>query len=261
MDKHPATAWSLFTDTALRLADDPDRDAARHWLTTTLRWLIDHSDDAVIQEMIRSAENAGAARLLRTIVEQESEVIVRHHSEGDAELGLFAIPVLVEFGCDIPESLVDAALSSIDWKADVLLGLQAMISSDDSLRLMAHFHRPDELLAMPLSALRKAGHSLATHAAHDTLVPSLFKTVDAPLRNAPTFLRFLLGQRRMTGTGPVSMPELSMLGSSLEQALRYRFDARCRVDVRRGAGFHNALYTGMWEYQDRRLEQIASEVV
>ncbi|MDY7574414.1 hypothetical protein [Actimicrobium sp. CCI2.3] len=259
MDKHPATVWPFFTNTALRLADDPERDAARHWLTTTLRWLIDHGDDIVIQEVTGSAKNAGAARLLRTIVERESEVVVGHHYEGDTRLGLFAIPVLVEFPYDVPESLIDAALSSIDWKADVLPGLQAVKSSDDSLRLIARFHRLDELLAIPFSALRKAGHSLATHAAHETLVPSPFTTVDVPLRNAPTFLRFLVGQRSVTG--PALMPELSMLSSRLQQALRNRFDARCSVNVLRGGGFHDALYTGMWEYQERRLEQIAHKVV
>jgi hypothetical protein len=246
MDKHSATVWSFFTDTALRLADDPDRDAARNWLTTTLHWMIDHGDDAFIQEVTGGTENAGAARLLRTIIERESEVIVGLHYKGDTRLGLVAIPALVEFPYDVPESLVDAALSSIDWKADVLPGLQAVKSSDDSLRLIARFHRLDELLAIPLSALRKAGHSLANHAAHQTLVPSPFKTADVPLRNAPTFLRFLVGQRSVTG--PALMQELSMLGSSLQQALRNRFGARCRVNVLRGGGFHDALYTAMWEY-------------
>ncbi len=260
MDKHSATVWSFFTDIALRLADDPDHDAARQWLTTTLRWMIDHGDDAAVQEVIRSAENAGAARLLRTIVERESEVVVGHHYEGDTLLGLFAIPVLVEFPCDVPESLVDTALSSIDWATDALPDLQVVMPPDDSLHLIARFHRFDELLAIPLSALRKAGHSLATHAAQETLVRYPFTTVDVPLRNAPTFLRFLVGQRKTTGTGPASMPELGRLGSSLQQALCNRFDARCRVIVRRGGGFHDALYTGMWEYQERRLEQIATEV-
>src|SRR5207253_1302127 len=104
-------------------------------------------------------------------------------------------PVIVKFQCEVPAGIFDCALSSLDWAKDISPSLKSVAKPDNCLRLMTRFHRLDDLASIPLSAVRKTGHTLTTNSLDEMLIRSTFDSIDVPPRRSNTFLRFIVGQR------------------------------------------------------------------
>jgi hypothetical protein len=126
--------------------------------------------------------------------------------------------------------------------------------------LLPKLFRRDDLNAMPLSIVRERGINLGTAAMSrgSEWHPSI--TQNGSFKRSTAFLRFLVGQRQLlehedSVAGQNGLCE--QLQDLTTQAIKRYLRLPCRVEAIYMDSFHDGLYSGMWLYQERRLDQLA----
>ena len=199
-------------------------------------------------------------RRLQYAVEAASEKIVIYRNEVRSELLLFAIPIVTTFEQNVPETQFESALNGLSGLKDLTSSMKEGRLQLAQIVLLPKLLRLDELNDMPLSIVRECGLSLATAAVSRASKSHPFVAQDRSFKRSTAFLRFAVGQRQLTehedwGAGEDGLCErLEKLTTSAIQ--RYLVPS-CRVQATCRASFHESLYSGMWLYQEQRLDQLA----
>lgn len=188
--------------------------------------------------------------------DNERLVVVRHGLQ--TEIRAFAIPVLVEFTKDVPDSQLEGALTLLgqDHCQEAMIDLGVERSQTT---IIPRFFRLRELATIPIASMRRDMLSLAGDPCHG-LTDAIS---NAPLRRTRVFLRYLVGiSVTRLGTRPAE-PQPPRACERFEhqtmQALSKRMRSECHVKAYYTGAFYDPLYTGMWLYQNVRLGHIAAQ--
>src|SRR5437762_926394 len=105
-----------------------------------------HPDDCLVcaarGETGRACQDAG------TIAKDQSEFVVLRSARADQVFSLFAIPIIVEFGCEVPAAVFDYVLANLNWSRELLPRVKAACQSPRQFMLMRSFHRLDDLVTV-----------------------------------------------------------------------------------------------------------------
>ena len=247
-------------EVAVVLTNHPDATRPRATLARIANELLKRRADATIDQAIEAAPSREIAQTLQHAVEAASERIVICRNEVRAELLLFAIPIITTFEQNVPESQFESALNGLSGLKDLATSMREGSFETAPIVLLPKLFRLDELNAMPLSIVRERGVNLGTAAASRASVwhPSI--TQKGSLKRSAAFLRFLVGQRQLlehedwvAGEGGLC----ERLQDLATQAIKRHLGLPCRVQAIYMDSFHDGLYSGMWLYQEKRLDQLA----
>lgn len=243
---------------AVALTKCPDDVRAEATLVRIATQLLDTGSDTTIDHAIHSAHACSIAQTLRHAAEAASERLEIHRSDVDAELVLFAIPVLTTFEEDVPESQFETALGGITMSeeppevfVDQRLDFGRTMLAPTLLRL-------EELGAMPLSVVRAHATAIGKSPISQRTAWHLSIMPQGGLKRSPAFLRFVVGARLMERRDRLEdEPRLrERLEDRIARAFKRYLRSPCRVQVSRLSPFHEGLYSGMWLYQAKRLDQL-----
>jgi hypothetical protein len=247
-------------EVAVVLTNHPDATRPRATLARIADELLKRRADATIDHAIEAAPSREIAQTLQHAVEAASERIVICRNEVRAELLLFAIPIITTFEQNVPESQFESALNGLSGLKDLATSMREGSFETAPIVLLPKLFRLDELNAMPLSIVRERGVNLGTAAASRASVwhPSI--TQKGSLKRSAAFLRFLVGQRQLlehedwvAGEGRLC----ERLQDLATRAIKRHLGLPCRVQAICIGSFYEGLYSGMWLYQEKRLDQLA----
>jgi hypothetical protein len=243
---------------AMVLTDHPAAAQARAALARIANELLKKGADATIDHAIEAAPSRGIAQTLRHAVEAASERVVIYQDGVRAELLLFAIPIITTFAQNVPESQFESALSGLYGLKDVSDSMKDGRLELAQLVLLPKLFRLDDLNAMPLSIVRERGINLGTMSRGSEWHSST--TQNGSFKRSTAFLRFLVGQRQLLEhevcvAGQDGLCE--RLQDLTSQAIKRYLGLPCRVQAIYVDSFHDGLYSGMWLYQEKRLDQLA----
>jgi len=239
------------------LTNHPDAARPRATLARLANELLKTGTDATIDQAIEAAPSREIAQTLQHAVEAASERVVIYRSGVRAELSLFAIPIITTFEQNVPESQFESALS----------GLYGLKDLADSIRLelaqtvlLPKLCRLDDLNAMPLSIVRERAINFGTAEVNRASKWHPSVTQKGSFKRSTAFLRFAVGQRQLTehedwGAGEDGL--CKRLENRTANAIKRHLGPSCRVQVTCMDSFHEGLYSGMWLYQEQRLDQLA----
>ena len=245
---------------AVVLTNHPDAVRARAALARIANELLKKGADATIDQAIEAAPSRGIAQTLQHAVEAASERVVIYRNGVRAELLLFAIPIITTFEQNVPESQFESALSGLNGLKDLANSMKDGRLELAQMVLLPKLFRLDDLNAMPLSIVRERGINLGTAAVNRASEwhPSI--TQKGSFKRSTAFLRFLVGQRQLlehedwvAGEGGLC----ERLQDLTTQAVKRYLGLPCRVQAICMGSFHEGLYSGMWLYQEKRLDQLA----
>ena len=221
--------------------------------------LLNNRQDSTIDRALTRAQSLGIDHILRQAVEAASERTVTFHDGTTVELSLVAIPIIVAFEEDVPATQFDAALSTLDTSN----GLAHVIGNGSPdlppTMLLPRLFRLDELLSMPPSLVRRACVSLVAADVARAIASRPFDREKASCKRSAAFLRYLIGRRRTLQQ--YRGLNRARLCASLQNLVRREIERTlglaCRVQVIDTGSFYEALYSGMWRYQEQRVDQLA----
>jgi hypothetical protein len=243
------------------LTNHPDAAEATAALASVANELMEKGADATIEQAIEAAPNCGVAQTLRHAVEAASERVVIYRNGVSTEMSLFAIPIITAFEQNVPASQFEAALSAWPSESRDLANIGGARRLDlAQVALIPKLFRLDELKATPLSVVRKAGISIGTTAASRAGMELPFVKHRAGLKRSTAFLRYLVGQRPRLEHEywtAVNRGLCERLQDLTKHAVKRDLGLPCQVQAAYTGSFHEALYSGMWLYQEKRLDQIA----
>ena len=242
------------------LTNHPDAARPRATLARIANELLKKGADATIDQAIEAAPSRGIAQTLQHAVEAASERVVIYRNGVRAELLLFAIPIITTFEQKVPESQFESALSGLKGLKDLANSMKDGRLELAQMVLLPKLFRLDDLNAMPLSLVRERGINLGTA---DMSRPSEWHpsiAQEGSFKRSTAFLRFLVGQRQLTehedwGAGEDGL--CKRLENLTTNAIKRYLGPSCRVQVTCMGLFHEGLYSGMWLYQEQRLDQLA----
>ncbi len=245
---------------AVVLTNHPDAARARAALARIANELLKEGADATIDQAVAAAPSCGIAQTLQHAVEAASERVVIYRNGVRAELLLFAIPIITTFEQNVPESQFESALSSLNGLKDVANSVKNGGLEIAQMVLLPRLFRLDELNAMPLSIVRERGINLGTAAVSRCSEWHPSTTKKGSFKRSTAFLRFLVGQRQLLehedwAAGQDGLCE--RLQDLTTQAIKRSLGLRCHVQAICMDSFHDGLYSGMWLYQEKRLDQLA----
>ena len=222
--------------------------------------LLHKREDSTIGQAIESAPSFAIAHVLRQAVETASEQVVIYHNGSTMELSLFAIPIITAFDEDVPASQFEAALSGLN--APKTLTYIAGEGPWDLrlIVLLPELFRLEELQAVAPSLVRRLCVSLGTAGVTRAVTPHPLVRQTASYKRSTAFLRYLIGQRRLSQRhrGLDEAQLCAALQDRTKQAIARYLGLACQVQACMGS-FHDALYSGMWRYQEKRLDQLGRE--
>jgi hypothetical protein len=245
---------------AVVLTDHPDAAEAGAALARIANELLTKRADATIDQAIEAAPSCRIAQTLRHAVEAASERVVIYRNGVHAELLLLAIPIITTFEENVPESQFESALSGLHGLKDLADSMKDGRLELAQMVLLPKLFRLDDLNAMPLSIVRERGINLGTAAMSRCSEWQTSFTQNASFKRSTAFLRFLVGQRQLLEhedwvagqDGPCKR-----LRDLTTQAIQRYLELPCRVQAIWMGSFHEGLYAGMWQYQEKRLDQLA----
>jgi Protein of unknown function (DUF2863) len=245
---------------AVSLTNHPDTAEARLALAHIANELLKKRADATIDQAIEAAPSCRIAQTLQHAVEAASERVVIYRNGVRAELLLFAIPIITTFEENVPESQFESALSGLCGLKDLADSMEDGTLELAQVVLLPKLFRLDDLNAMPLSIVRERGINLGTAAMSrgSEWHPSI--TQKGSFKRSTAFLRFLVGQRQLlehedSVAGQDGLCE--RLQDLTTQAIKRYLRLPCHVQAIYMDSFHDGLYSGMWLYQEKRLDQLA----
>jgi hypothetical protein len=241
------------------LTDHPDATQARASLASIAEELLKNGADATIAQAIEAAPCCTIAQTLQHAVEAASERVVVYRNGLRTERLLFAIPIITTFGSDVPESQFESALSSLNGSNN-LAGMKDGRAGVTQTVVLPKLFTLHDLNTVPLSVVRERGINLGTGAGdrHREWIPSTMQ--ERGFKRSTAFLRFLVGQRMLPDydSGIVGEEGLcERLEGFSKQAIKRYLGRSCHVRVTYTDSFHEGLYSGMWLYQETRLDQLA----
>ena len=245
---------------AVVLTNHPDAVRPRATLARIANELLKRGADAIIDQAIEAAPDRGIAQTLQHTVEAASERIVVYRNEVRTELSLFAIPIITTFEKNVPESQFESALSGLKGLKDLADSMKVGRLELAQTVLLPQLFRLDHLNAIPLSIVRELGINFGTAAANRASEWHPFVTQKGSFKRSTAFLRFAVGQRQLTehedwGAGEGGLCE--RLEKLTTKAIKRYLGPPCRVQATFMGSFHEGLYSGMWLYQEQRLDQLA----
>jgi len=242
------------------LTNHPDAARPRATLARIANELLKKGADATIDQAIEAAPSREIAQTLQHAVEAASERVVIYRNGVRAELLLFAIPIITTFEQNVPESQFESALSGLYGLKDLANGMKDGRLALAQTVLLPKLFRLDDLNAIPLSIVRERGINLGTAAVTGGSEWHPPITQKGSFKRSTAFLRFLVGQRQLlehedsvAGEGGLCerLQHLAM------QAIKRYLGLPCSVQAICIGSFHEGLYSGMWLYQEKRLDQLA----
>ena len=240
------------------LTSHPDAAEATAAFAGIANELMEKGADAAIEQAIAAAPSCGVAQTLRHAAEAASERVVIYRNGASTEMSLFAIPIIAAFEQNVPASQFEGALSGPSGSKDLANIVGASRLELAQVALIPKLFRLDELAATPLSVVRKAGISIGTAAASRASIELPFVKHKAGFKRSTAFLRYLVGQRpRSEHERWTTRGLCERLEGLTKQAIRRELGVPCQVHAAYTGRFHEALYSGMWLYQEKRLDQIA----
>jgi hypothetical protein len=246
---------------AVILTNHPATDEAKAALARIANEVLKKGADATIDQAIEAAPSRAIAQTLQHAVETASERVVIYRNGVRTELLLFAIPIITTFEQNVPESQFESALSGLyglnDDLADSIKDGRLELAQ---IVLLPKLFRLDDLNAMPLSIVRERGINLGTAAMSWDSEWRTSITQNGSFKRSTAFLRFLVGQRQLLEhedcvAGQDGLCE--RLQDLTAQAIKRYLGLPCRVQAIHMDSFHDGLYSGMWLYQEKRLDQLA----
>ena len=245
---------------AVILTNHPATDEAKAALGRIANEVLEKGADGTIDQAIEAAPSRAIAQTLQHAVEAASERVVIYRNGVRAELLLFAIPIITTFEENVPESQFESALSGLYGLKDLADSMEDGTLELAPVVLLPKLFRRDDLNAMPLSIVRERGINLGTApmSRGSEWHPSI--TQNGSFKRSTAFLRFLVGQRQLlehedSVAGQNGLCE--QLQDLTTQAIKRYLRLPCRVEAIYMDSFHDGLYSGMWLYQERRLDQLA----
>ena len=244
---------------AVVLTNHPDAPEARAALARVSEELVKTRSDAIIARAIKGAPSCAVAQTLQHAVEAASERVVIYRDRGRAELQLFAVPIITTFEQNVPESQFESALSGFNGQHLASSMKDGMLERADTV-LVPKLLRLNDLDGMPLSLVRKRGIDLGTGAVSGRHEWHQSRACGGSFKRSTAFLRFLVGQRQLFDHEESDANEHALcahLQVVTSRALRSYLRLPCRVQVYYVPSFYEGLYSGMWLYQETRLDQLA----
>ncbi len=248
---------------AMAIERQPSCHAIQSMLGKRIETLLEQSRDNELTNTINQASSGSAANIIRRAAEKNSEFARLSLKDVDAKSLLFTVPILMEFNKDIPESQLESALSNLQWSWN---STENWIDPSHNLKrtvILPNLFKFNDLARIPLSLIRKGIITLASNGNGDSACSHPFIKKNATLRRSRTFLRYLVGGHifhehcpdKDTGKKFCVCVE-HLMKSALERSTKLD----CSVNVFYTGAFHEPLYTSMWLYQIRRLNQIARAI-
>ena len=254
-DREPAVVELLHLAAS---ASDAGSTQQRLALAHLVTELLNNRQDRAIDRALTRAQSLGIDHILRQAVETASERTVVVHNGTAIELSLVAIPIITAFDEDVPASQFEAALSRLDASNGLADVIGDSASSLPTVMLLPKLFRLDELQAMPPSLVRRACVSLIACDVTGAITALLFDRHMASHKRSAAFLRYLIGRQQtfQQRDGANKGQLCASLQNLLKREIKRYLGLACRVEVIDTGSFHEALYSGMWRYQDQRLDQI-----
>ena len=243
---------------AATLTNHPNAAEPRAALLRIANELLTNRSDATIEQAIEAAPSCRIAQTLQHAVEAASERVVLYRGGVRAELSLFAIPIITTFEENVPESQFESAVDGLNGLRGLATDLKDTRLS--RMTLLPKWFRLDELNVMPWSLVREVGINFGTGAINGRRQchPSITQTWS--FKRSTSFLRFLVGQGQrfehedwIANEGGVC----ERLHNLTSTAIKRDLGLSCRVRAYYTGSFYDALYAGMWVYQETRLDQLA----
>jgi hypothetical protein len=245
---------------AVILTNHPATDEAKAALARIANEVLKKGADATIDQAIEAAPSRAIAQTLRHAVETASERVVIYRNGVRTELLLFAIPIITTFEQNVPESQFESALSGLYGLKDLADSIKDGRLELAQIVLLPKLFRLDDLNAMPLSIVRERGINLGTAAMSRGSEWHTSITQNGSFKRSTAFLRFLVGQRQLLEY-EVCVAGQNGLCQRLQylttEAIKRYLGLPCRVQAIYTDSFHDGLYSGMWLYQEKRLDQLA----
>ena len=247
-------------EVAVVLTNHPDANRPRATLARIANELLKRRADATIDQAIEAAPSREIAQTLQHAVEAASERIVICRNEVRAELLLFAIPIITTFEQNVPESQFESALNGLSGLKDLATSMREGSFETAPIVLLPKLCRLDDLNAMPLSIVREGAINFGTAAVNRASKWHPSVTQKGSFKRSTAFLRFAVGQRQLTEHEDWGAREGGLckrLENLTTNAIKRYLGPSCRVQVTCMDSFHEGLYSGMWLYQEQRLDQLA----
>ena len=242
------------------LTNHPATDEAKAALARIANEVLKKGADATIDQAIEAAPSRAIAQTLQHAVETASERVVIYRNRVRTELLLFAIPIITTFEQNVPESQFESALSGLYGLKDLADSIKDGRLELAQIVLVPKLFRLEDLNAIPLSIVRERGINLGTAAMSRGSEWHTSITQNGSFKRSTAFLRFLVGQRQLLEhedcvAGQDGLCE--RLQDLTTQAIKRYLGLPCRVQAIYVDSFHDGLYSGMWLYQEKRLDQLA----
>lgn len=228
--------------------------AAEVKLRSLVQDALDRSRDDLVDAACASSRDAEQELAARQLIErcaEETQVMWRGVR---CVFQLFAIPLILQFEAEIPESRLDWELARLEPPS----GQHHVRRNAGSSVILPGFYGYGDLRSIPLPMLRSGGGAVALAASMAA------KAGDGPLRLRPaprrrgtTYLRIVVGQRLLLDDEtPVETP-WPTLDDTVEIALGRALGVAVRSRSEFDGHYHSSLYRGLWAYQESRLREIA----
>lgn len=254
---------SELSEIAIAIERQPSCHVMQSMLDKRIETLLEQSRDNELTNTINQENSGNAANIIRRAAEKNSEFVRLSLKGFEVKNSLFTVPILMEFNKDIPESQVESTLSNIERSWNSTENWIDRSHNVERTVILPALFKFNDLARIPLSLIRKGTINLALKGNRGGACSHPFIRRNGTLRRSRTFLRYLVGGHVFRehhpdkDTGKKFCVRLEhMLKSALERDTRLD----CSVNVSYTGSFHEPLYTNMWLYQIRRLDQIATAV-
>lgn len=184
--------------------------------------------------------------------------------DGEKELSLLAIPIIVKFKEIVPATHFDSAILEFTRAGGDGSYLREMGEHVAQLKLLPKLLSFDELMAIPISHLKRVCQSLcAENEGEKNIILTWEKPSQGHNKRTNVFLRYLVGWHGTTQSEEWFEQAIACarLQESMMRILKRNIERECTVGVNYKSSFYDALYTGMWHYQIERLDCLARNVM
>ncbi len=184
--------------------------------------------------------------------------------DGEKELSLLVIPIIVKFKEIVPATHFDSAILEFTRDGGDGSYLREMGEHVAQLKLLPKLFSFDELMAIPISHLKRVCQSLcAENEGEKNSIWTWEKPSQGHNKRTNVFLRYLVGWHGTTQSEEWFEQAIACarLQESMMRILKRNIERECTVGVNYKSSFYDALYTGMWHYQIERLDCLARNVM
>lgn len=169
----------------------------------------------------------------------------------------------MEFDDRVPATQLESALAKIWKEFNITDSLTCDVIDSKAIQLLPKFFNFSDLATIPLSLIHRSAIA-STDKSKEWLIGSHPFTVKSHIRRrGKIFLRYLVGHHIITKDKTENVnPERNCvyLKRIIKNTVENHINLSCSVEANFGGRFYEPLYTGMWLYQMRRLEEILTDI-